>query len=299
MGKSGGMPPDFKEKFYQPDTWTQAREAIDVYYVRASTLLNSANGLDDSFLKDFFVPVLEESNVRIAIDAGGATFLNAQPPTDTTPITRELALIEKLRAMGGQVRYIALQSVLSKPLQRKGQVVEYPMQQRIQDVVEYAKTVREQLPDVELGIIDALPSKGQDYQGPYSQLTDALGDSLKLDFIHLDCPYELPQEGAKITWEQIKEVESFVKRDIEARFGLISTSRTGGETSDETWNDNVLDVPRQYAKANDHPDEYVIMSWFSHPSSSIPESAEPGQFPAMKTALSFAQGLVRCSGEEV
>ena len=293
MGTAGGMPPDFKEKFYQPDAWAHAREAIDVYYIRASTLLNPANGRDDTFLESSFVPVLQSSNVKIAIDAVGA---RARRTGGTSRITREIALIEKLRSMGGQVNYIALQSVLSKPLRVKGQVVEYPMQQRIQDVVEYANIAREQLPYLEIGIIDALPSKGEDYQGPYSQLAAALGESLKLDFIHLDCPYEIPQEGEKITWEGIKEVESFVKQDIEARFGLISTSRTGGETSDESWNDSVLDVPRQYA--NDHPDEYVIMSWFPHPGSSIPESAGPGRFPDMKTVLSFAQELDRCSGKE-
>jgi hypothetical protein len=293
MGTAGGMPVDFKEKFYQPDTWASAREAIDVYYVRASTLLNPANNLDDSFLEKSFVPVLEESGVKIAIDAVGANF-NQRRPDGTARVDHELALVEKLRAMGGQVGYIALQSVLSKPLREEGQIVEYPMQRRIQDVVEYARTARERLPDMEIGIIDALPSKGLDYQGPYGELAAALGDDLRLDFIHLDCPYERAQEGGNISWEGITAVEDFVKGDIATRFGLISTSRTGGETSDETWNDNVLDVPREYAKANGNPDEYAIMSWFPYPSSSIPEEAGPGQFPDTKTVLSFAQELERC-----
>lgn len=296
MGTRGGIPADFKEKFYRPDTWARAREATDVYYIRAPTLLNPANGLDDSFLRDSFVPVLEESNVKIAIDAVGARFLNHHSG-GTAFINREMALVKKLRAMGGQVKYIALQSVLSKPLREKGQVVEYPMQQRIQDVVEYAKIAQRQLPEAEIGIIDALPSKGQDYQVPYGDLAAALGDGLKLDFVHLDCPYEVAQEGVRITWDGIKQVESFVKREIAARFGLVSTSRTGGETSDEMWNDNVLDVQRQYAKVNGNPDEYVIMSWFPHPSSSIPEETGPGRFPDMKTVLSFAQRLSRCGGQ--
>ncbi len=295
-GTAGGMPPDFMEKFYRPHLWAQAREAIDVYYIRATTLLNAENGLDDPFLENHFVPVLEESNVEIALDAGGASFLRARP-AGAARIEREIALIEKLKAMGGRVGYIALQSVLSKPLRIKGQVVEYPMQQRIQDVVEYAKIARRQLPEAEIGIIDALPSKGQDYQVPYGELAAALGDDLKLDFVHLDCPYEVAQEGVSITWDGIKQVESFVKRDIVARFGLVSTSRTGGETSDEMWNDNVLDVSRQYAMVNGNPDEYVIMSWFPHPSSSIPEETGPGSFPDMKTVLSFAQNLSRCGGQ--
>ena len=293
MGTAGGAPPDFQEKFYRPDTWVRAREVIDVYYVRSSTLLNPANELDDSFLEKFFVPVLEESGVKIAIDAVGANFLNRRL-AGTALADRELRLIEKLRAMGGQVEHIALQSVLSKPLREGGQVVEYPVQRRIQDVVEYAKMARGRLPDVEIGIIDALPSKGLDYQGPYGELAAALGYDLKLDFIHLDCPYERAQEGENVSWEGIKAAESFIKRDIATRFGLISTSRTGGETSDETWNDNVLDVPHEYAKAGGNPDEYAIMSWFPYPSSSIPEEAGPGLFPDTKTVLSFARELGRC-----
>ncbi len=297
-GTAGGMPPDFKEKFYRPDLWAQAREAIDVYYIRATTLLNAENGLDDPFLENHFVPVLEESNVEIALDAGGASFLRARP-AGTTRIEREIALIEKLKAMGGRVGYIALQSVLSKPLREKGRVVEYPMQQRLEDVVEYSKVARERLPDVEVGIIDALPTKGLEYRDPYGRLAAALEDEgLGLDFVHLDCPYEHPQEGAKITWDGVKEVESFVREDIGARFGFVCTSRTGGETSDQAWNDNVLDSLRRYVEANGLPDEYVIMSWFPHPSSSIPESAGADRFPDTKTVLSFAQELDRYGGKE-
>ncbi len=166
------------------------------------------------------------------------------------------------------------------------------MQQRIEDVVEYAKTARERLPDVEIGIIDALPTKGLDYRDPYGRLAAALSEEdPELKFVHLDCPYEHPQEGARITWEGVKEVESFVKTDIGARFDFICTSRTGGEASDEAWNDNVLDAPRQYASVGGSPDEYVVMSWFPHPGSTIPESAGPGRFPDAKTVLSFAREL--------
>lgn len=194
--------------------------------------------------------------------------------------------------MGGRVGYIALQSVLSKPLREEGRVVEYPMQQQIVDAVEYAKAARERLPDVQLGIIDALPTKGLDYRNPYGRLADALArEDLELDFVHLDCPYEHPQEGARITWEGVKEVESFVRGDIVTRFGFICTSRTGGEASDEAWNDNVLDAPKQYASVDENPDEYVVMSWFPHLGSTIPENAGSGRFPDTKTVLSLSREL--------
>jgi hypothetical protein len=292
MGRAGGMPPDFKEKFYRPDLWAGAREAIDVYYIRATTLLKPENGLDDSFLGGDFVPVLEESGVEIALDAVGANFLRACPAPTDERIEREISLVEKLGAMGGRVGYVALQSVLSKPVREEGRVVEYPMQQRIEDVVDYAKTVRERLPDVQLEIIDALPKDALDYRDPYGWLAAALAEEdLELNFVHLDGTYEPPQEGARITWEGVKEVESFVKADIGARFGFICISRTGGEASDEALNDNVLDVPRQYASVDGSPNEYVVMSWFPHPGSTIPESAGPGRFPDAKMVLSFAREL--------
>lgn len=292
-GEAGGIPTDFKEKFYRPDLWARAREAIDAYYIRTTALFDPENGLDDSFLAEHFVPVLGESNVELAIDAVGANFLRARPSA-ATRIGREVALIEKLEAVGARVGYVALQSVLSKPLRENGRIVEYPMQQRIRDVVEYAAAAREKLPEVELGIIDALPTKGLEYRNPYGELAAALGEEgIELGFVHLDCPYEHPQKGEKITWDGVKEVESFVKRVVGARFGLICTSRTGGETSDEAWNDSVLDVPKKYAGADGRPDEYVIMSWFPYPGSSIPESAGPGLFPDTKTVLSFAEELGR------
>jgi hypothetical protein len=127
MGRAGRMPSDFKEKFYRPDLWAGAREAIDVYYIRATTLLKPENGLDDSFLGGNFVPVLEESGVEIALDAVGANFLRAHPAPADERIEREISLVEKLGAMGGRVGYVALQSVLPKPLREEGRVVEYPM----------------------------------------------------------------------------------------------------------------------------------------------------------------------------
>lgn len=140
---------------------------------------------------------------------------------------------------------------------------------------------------------------GLEYRDSYGRLAAALSEEdLGLDFVHLDCPYEIPQEGAKITWEGVKEVQSFMQGDIGARFGFVCTSRTGGETSDEAWNDNVLDASRRYAEANGLPDEYVIMSWFPHPGSTIPESAGPDRFPDMKTVLSFARALDRYGGRK-
>lgn len=78
------------------------------------------------------------------------------------------------------------------------------MAEAVDSATEMAAMARERLPDVEIGIIDALPTKGRDYRDPYGQLAAALGeDGLELGFLHLDCPYQHPQQGVWITWEGV------------------------------------------------------------------------------------------------
>jgi len=39
MGVPGGIPSDFKKKFYEPDLWSRARKYIKVYLFRANIFL--------------------------------------------------------------------------------------------------------------------------------------------------------------------------------------------------------------------------------------------------------------------
>jgi len=289
LGKAGGMPADFVEKFSQPDAFKQASRYIDVYMVRA----NLPNEMDDHFLTTQFFPYLRQHDIRLAINAGGATW--ARMPGRKSVDDKEFALLRRLERLGMEVDYISLQSVLSKPLRVRGQRVDYPISKRIEDVVAYARVVRTIHPRIQIGIIDALPSHGEDYRQPYRLLRDALArEGIPLAYIHLDMPFELPREQQHgLTWQKVREVERYVEEDLGLKFGFFTTSREGGLVSSKAFHDRVMAALECYAGADGTPGDFIIASWFPHPQKTIPETATGDDYPAMRTVLEFGRQLER------
>ena len=289
LGKAGGVPADFVEKFSRPDTFKQASRYIDVYMVRANIL----SVLDDQFLTTQFIPYLRQHHIRLAMDAGGANW--AQMRGREKLDDNDFALLRRLKGLGMEVDYISLQSILSKPLKVGGQTSDYPMSKRIEDVVAYAKVVRTIYPQIQIGIIDALPSHGKYYRQPYRLLRDALArEAIPLSYIHLDMPFELPKEHRLgITWQKVREVERYVEEDLGLKFGFFTTSREGGLTSSKAFHERVMASLQCYAGADGTPADFIIASWFPHPQETIPDTAMGDDYPAMRTVLEFGRQLER------
>jgi hypothetical protein len=290
QARGGGLPPDFREKFERPETWARAREAMDVYMIRANALDGRKNPGDADFIRSKMAPVLKAANLPVAIDAGGATWRNAGRKRDS--IAQELELIRVLREAGVVVRCISLQSVLSKPLfdEETGRRMPYSMEMRYQDVLDYFQVLEKWFPDIGIGIIDALPSHDEDYEGAYRALKAKLSEhGFRLDHILLDIPFELPEEKMRNnSWSKVKAVERYVKEQIGCHFGLISTSKTAGCESDAAYHQTVLKVLDRCREYRIDPDGFVMMSWFPHPEQSIPDNAPAGSYPSLKTFLEFA-----------
>jgi hypothetical protein len=291
LGVAGGLPGDFKEKFVNPESWAEARKHIAVYMVRTNVLFDGRHGISEEFLRDHFFPVLAASRIRFALDAGGATWMTQ--PGRARLLPRELELVRRIERLGGKVCCISLQSVLSKPLPANARALDYPMAQRVADVVAYAQAVHALDPSIAIGLIDALPSHGEDYRGPYLALKQALEQrGLKLAYIHLDTTYELIRDRRQgMSWQTVAEVERFVRGPVDARFGLFFTSRQGGVASARAFHVNVVGMLEESLSQRLAPDSYILASWFPHPSSSIPENAGGFDFPAMRTTLQFGRRL--------
>ena len=287
LGKGGGMPTDFVEKFRQPESFSQATKYIRVYMVRAQVM----EAMDDQFLKTSFNQYLKNNNVKLAIDAGGATW--AQGKGRGKVAANELGLLERLQGLGVKVDYMSLQSVLSKPFKADGQKVDYPMSMRIEGIVKYSKAVRAIYPQVEIGIIDALPSHGKEYQQPYRQLKNALTrEGLELSYVHLDMPFELIKEQKHgITWQRVREVERYVEDELRVKFGLLATSRKGGHSSSKAYHHSVMAALMCYAGVDGTPHDFIIASWFPYPEKTIPETATGDDYPTMRTVKEFGQQL--------
>lgn len=289
LGRPDGMPADFAEKFHQPEAFRQASRYIHVYMVRANVL----GVMDDEFLANLFRPYLNRNHIKLAIDATGATWTQMEGWQRIAP--REVHLLERLKQLDIQVDYISLQSVLSKPLVINGATVDYPLSWRIEDAVAYAKAARAIYPQVQIGIIDAIPSHGEDYRQPYRMLKDALAmEKMALSYIHLDMPFDIPKEHWHgITWQQVRAVETYVEDDLGLRFGLIATSNKGGTLSSKAFHERVLAAQECYSGAGGTPGDFIIASWFPYPQTTIPETATGDDYPAMRTVLEFGRQLVR------
>lgn len=292
MAVGAGMAPDFKTQFENPDSWKLARQHVDVYFMRANTLTAKKNGITEAWLAKHFVPVLKKAKIPIALDVTGATWMTASKRQEGV-VRKEIKLIHTLTKLGGDVQYLSLQSVLSKPLRVDGKIKPYPMEQRYKDIERYMTLVKREFPKMKMGIVCALPTHNKDYKKAYSGLKAHLAKAkLTLDHITLDMPCEYPDN--KIhgnSWKKVKEIEVFVKTEVGCSFGFVCTSAAAGKKSDEAYHKAVLSTLSSYQKVGGDPDRYLIMSWFPHPKKSIPDSATGKDYPVMRTVLEFGKKL--------
>jgi hypothetical protein len=270
-GGAGGLAPDFFEMFTtRGEEWAGARGFIDVWVVRVTSLLGKDVPLGDAFLRESFLPKLHAWGIALAVNVTGATL--AQCGGHPGRLSDEVTAVERLLDLGGRISYLSLQSPLSKvsrscPAYGKATGNEV----RIADVVRYAGHMTERFPGIEIGLVDAMPAKGWDYQDVYRRLQDELtAHGLGLAFIHLDFPMESASPG----WANVREAEDFVRGQLQVPFGLIYVSKVGGATSNVAFRDNVLAAYLAYRAAGGRPDHLELTSWYPFPTSNLPEDDE-------------------------
>jgi hypothetical protein len=285
LGRAGRIPADFIDKFNHPESFAKATHFINVYMLRANVLEH----LGDPFLSTRFIPFLKKNGIKLAIDAGGATW--TQVKNRTAISNNEVNQLKRLKQLGAEVSYISLQSALGK--MPKGKDADYPMNKRLEDVVAYSKIVHEIYPQAMIGIIDGLLANGNEYKEPYRLAKDALAKAgIQLAYIHLDIPFDFPKtQKRNITWEKVRDVEVYVEDVLGIKFGILAFSRIGGELSDKEFRDRAIASMQCYAGIGGTPSAYLIMSWFTHPTQTIPENASGDDYPAMRTVLDFGYEL--------
>jgi hypothetical protein len=288
LGHGGGMPPDFIEKFQQPDSFKQATKYINVYVMRATVLQR----MDDAFFTTLLLPYLQKNNIKLALNAAGGTWAGANPRRRKF-FDEEIELLKRIKGLGGRVDYISLQSVLSKPLRQAGAEVEFPLEKRIDGAVDYARAAVEVFPQAQIGIIDALPTKGQDYKTAYRKLVAAMArDKIKFSYIHLDAPFDVAKNGHNgLSWDSLRDVERFVEDDLKIAFGLFATSRNGGMRSSQSYFQGTVGTLNCFSGSGGTPREYVVASWFPFPEKSIPDTATGSDYPTMRVVLEFGRRL--------
>ena len=286
--KAGGWLDDFATMFEDPKQWIRARDQLGVLMMRGNTLRN----LGPEFVETTFAPAIRTWGLRLALNAGGATWSSCRPNAAAIR-NLDFAIIDQVRAGGADVHYVSLQSVLSKPVpdHLKDNCPDYGPDQRIADVVEFAQELDLRFPGIRLGIIDALVAKGKPYRDTYMRLVSAMADAgFELDHIFLDHPWEQAQYGPS-SWDSILEAANHVRNTIGVAVGITHVSSEGGNTSSLAYRERTLDHYRRLSLGNHSFDHHILMSWFPYPDAELPED-HPSDYPLTKILLELSQEIL-------
>ena len=281
MGSNGGIPPDF---FSRLDTtniasWASSLETMDVYYLRYATYRDWLK--TNSVVKTRMAEVFNQYGIKVALDDTEPTWGHAKNNYTTPSYQKSIDALQDLENHGWNLCAVGMQSVLSKPW-KDGP---YDMSWRILDIVEYIKQVKPHFPDLEYGVIDAMPAKGWEYKSHYSALKNAVEKAgHTLDFFEQDFPIDFAITGSR-TYEEMVDAEHFVRFALGWKSGLYLTSSRGGQTSDELWRSDVISGLDQYLAAGAAPERITLAAWYPHPVYTAPDEPDDSLNPNGATML--------------
>jgi len=294
LAVSGEATLDFISRLSEPSSWQDSRNIMDVFYLRVGTYKKYLKG--NSSLMNEMATLFSNHNIALALDETAPIWAHSDLYSKDLEFNESVNNINDLIAHGFDLKYIGLQSVLSKPLRNKaGSILPYSMALRYLDVSTYISKVKAQFPNMSIGVIDALPAhvSSTAYQGAYSGLISHLtAKNLTIDFIHLDLPMNLPRENKNnLNYSSLVSIKNYITTSLELKFGLFVTDRVGGYQSSEEYENKVLDGLTKFIQAGGVADSYILSAWFPYPQYSAPDSVEAPNATQLSTFNKMDQTL--------
>ncbi len=274
LGIAGEVPLDFSTRMASIEDWEQTLKIMDVFYLRSASFQKYLSS--NPVFSQELASLLAQYNIVLAIDDTAATWAHSGQNNRDLEFTASLKMLDDLTNAGFNIRYISLQSVLSKPLRNSNkEIVDYPYEKRYLDISSYITKISDRYPNIEFGIMDALPAKTSklEYESVYQGLFDHLAASnLHLDHLHLDLPINvINQNGNNITTNTVKQVRQFVTETFNWRFGWIVTDRTGGTSDSASFAQAISKGLSSYLNIGGKADDYILSAWFPYPQFTIPD----------------------------
>jgi hypothetical protein len=292
LAANGGMPPDFISRHDNLPSWTESLKVMDGFGI--NSVVYDRLLKQDANLATRLGEVWRSHDIPVLVDSIAATWAHHFGYDLAHPATKNM--LTRFRAWGWDVRSIALQSVLSKPLGR-GQG-SYSMSKRVADVVTFFQAIRPGHSNLKIGIIDALPAKGlvsgpDGYRAAYLQLKNSLAEAgYALDFIMMDYPIDFAltgkvesHNGFRHSFEAMVEAERYIEEVIGCQAILMLTSQRGGQASADQWRSDVLAGLQDYLKAGGSPYQVYLNAWYPEPVWSTPDEPDPALNPNGATKL--------------
>lgn len=262
---------DFQELFEHPEQWPDALAGVDVIKLYTGWL-TSVSDADLQTAVDF----MKAHDIEIAVEVLALRYdtvcgfgVEGFAPD---PVGLATTVIDRIRAAGGTVRYLALQEPLTfaSSVYTGPNACNWPIEKIASEVKSFVSAMRAKYPAVVIGDIE------NDHPTPEQQFAfmDAFeaATGQPFAFYHLDIDWTLRSD-----WPfRAKAVEEGAHtRGIE--FGLL-TYGADGASNDERWLLDSLDhVARYTGMAGGLPDDVIFQSWHEYPRYLLPES-EPGTY---------------------
>jgi len=283
-GHDGGR--CFRALFEHPEQWAQTRQAIDVLLY---TDLNLKKQFTDDELRRWFAQ-LRDWRLKLAMEVGA---IKPWGLTGEKTFQAERANWERIERLGGNVYAIAM----DEPLLCCRLHIHKSDEYAVEETANYIALVRKHFPRLLIGDIETYPSIPL---ADHLKWIDALQKQLAakqvrgLDFYRLDVNWANFVAQDRGSWLDVRQLERECRKR-KLPFSLIYWASTypalqrRGLADDSTWYVSIMQQGYDYALLQGAPEQYVIESWVSAPSQSVPETA-PWTFT--RSVLDFSRRFV-------
>jgi hypothetical protein len=252
--------PDLADLFTRPEAWSVARGRIDVFKFYAAQLIDdgvvcAACGPNrpGALERAGAIARLGEWRIAVAIEAGAVKAWDCRAEL-TTPVA--LAAGRRVRALGGQVRYVAL----DEPLLGGAQCGLGP-EESLRRTTAFARAVRAEDPGLAVGDIEPYPVIPADVLIEWVQGLRREGAATA--FFHLDVDRA---HAARLASDVVGDMQSLREacRAAGIPFGVILWGDDG--TSDRAYTESALRWTETVAGAlGGFPEHTLFQSWVASP----------------------------------
>jgi hypothetical protein len=252
--------PDLVDLFTRPEAWPRARARIDVFKFYAAQLLDPEVACDAcgpnraaALARAQAFGRLHEWRIDVAIEVGAIKSWDCRAEI-TAPLARAAA--QRVRELGGNVRYLALDEPLFGGLQ-----CGLDSQESARRTAAFVRALRAESPELEIGDIEPYPVISA--EGLDSWLNSLRREGASPAFFHLDVDRARAAQLLSDVAVDLQALRSAC-RSAGIPFGVILWSDDA--SSDRAYSEDALRWTQTVAEALDgSPQHTLFQSWAASP----------------------------------
>ena len=275
----------FRELFEHPDQWKETRALTDAL-LYADWMFSD---FTDAELKAWFGQ-MQQWNIKLELEVGG---IKDWGPTGASTFKKQRPMWDRLQRLGGTIYSVAMDEPICCVRRDLHKSDEYA----VEETANFVGLVRENYPSMLIGDIEPYPYIPLPDQIKWIGAVQKRLEEKKirgLDFYRVDVDWTVFDVRNEGTWKEVKALERYC-RSVKLPFSLIYWGANYGFVQrlkladDSTWLTGVMSQGYAYAAVGGAPDQYVVESWVSAPSHSVPETAD---YSFTRSVLDFGRKFI-------